>query len=124
MDESLLQAFVGRAILGGFTIGRLEITGDSLIDAIGRDALARTSIIGRRFEILIRTPLSDEELSITLYHEILEAMTVASERPPSSVTMFNEADFERAARQAHAELGPVSPQNLDRMLQSYGFGEE
>jgi hypothetical protein len=124
MGESLFQAFVGRAILGGFTIGRLEITGDSLIDAIGRDALAKTSIIGRRFEILIRTPLSDEEFSITLYHEILEAMTVASERPPSSVTMFNEADFERAARQAYAELGPVSPQNLDRMLQSYGFGEE
>lgn len=81
MAPSLLQAFVGRPILGGFTISRLEVTDDSLVDAIGREALAKTSTIGRRLEIVIRTPLSEEELSITLYHEILEAITVASEHP-------------------------------------------
>jgi len=30
--------------------------------------------------------------------------------------MFNEADFERAARTAHDQLGPATPENLDRML--------
>ncbi len=34
------------------------------------------------------------------------------------------ADFEAAARQAHEQLGPASPENLDRMLQTYGFSEE
>ncbi len=106
MDESFLQAFVGRAILGGFTIIRLELTGDSLVDAIGRQALAKTRITGKRIEILIRTPLSDEEFSITLYHQILEAMTVASEHPPSSVVMLNEADFEHARGVRMQSSGP------------------
>ncbi len=124
MDESLLQALVGRAIQGGFTITRVDLTGDTIVDAIGREAVAKTCITGRRIEILIRTPLSDEEFSITLYHEILEAMTVALEHPPSPVVMLNEAGFERAARQAYEEFGPASPENLDRMLQSFGFGQE
>lgn len=32
--------------------------------------------------------------------------------------MLNEGDFEAAARRAHAELGPASLANLDRMLQT------
>ena len=59
-----------------------------------------------------------------LYHELLEAMTVALEHPPSPMVMLNEAGFERAARQAYEEFGPASPENLDRMLQSFGFGQE
>ena len=45
--------------------------GRPLRDAIGREAIAKTAIIGRRFEILIRMPLSEEDFSVTLYHEIL-----------------------------------------------------
>jgi hypothetical protein len=67
--------------------------------------------------------LDDEELSVTLYHEILEAAAVASDQPPFSVIEFNGADFERAARQMHPMVGLVSPENLDRMLQHFGFGE-
>jgi len=70
--------------------------------------------------VLIQAGLSDPELSISLYHEILEAATVASLHPPDSVMEFNEGDFERAAKAAHAEWGDASPE----MSQSYGFREE
>lgn len=68
-----------------------------MVDAIGRSALAKTQIVGREFHLTILSRLSDEEKSVTLYHEILEAMTVASSEAPASVQNFNEADFERAA---------------------------
>jgi len=61
---------------------------------------------------------------VTLYHEILEAMTVACAHAPSSVKDFNEGDFERAGYEAHERLGPVTPESLNRMLQFYGFRGE
>ncbi len=67
------------------------------------------------FEIELRR-LSADEISISLYYEGLEAATVATVSPPAGVAMFNEADFERAARDAHAELGPATAENLERML--------
>ena len=70
---------------------------------------------------MIRAGLSDEELSVTIYHEILEAATVASIDPPEAVRSFNEGDFERAAYQVHEKFGEVSPANIDRMLQFHGF---
>lgn len=90
-----LSKFQNLRLRGGFTIVRLDITDEQLIDAIGREAIARTAIIDRDFYMMIRGGLTDEELSLTLYHEILEAMTVASDNPPPSVRLFNEADFER-----------------------------
>ncbi len=75
------------------------------------------------FDIVIRT-LSDEETSISLYHEVLEAATVAAAIPPPALTMFNEADFERAARDAQTQLGLATPESLDHMLQSFGFREQ
>lgn len=106
---------------GGFTIVWIKLSDDPMLDAIGRQAIARTSIIGRQFWITVRSDIADEEFSITIYHEILEAMTVASVAPPITVRNFNEGDFERAARQAHKEFGEASPENLDRMLQFYRF---
>ena len=77
--------------------------------------------MGRTLDVVIRADLSKRELSVTLYHEILEAATVAMENPPAAVRDLNEAGFDRAAYQAHEQFGEVSPQNLDRMLQLYGF---
>jgi len=115
------DAFKNRRLRGGFTIVQVDITKEPLIDAVGRPAIARTHIIGRQFSISIRPNLSEGELSVTLCHEVLEAMTVASPDPPASVRLFNEGDFERASYEAHKQFGAVSPANLDRMLQSYGF---
>ncbi|MEN3371148.1 MAG: hypothetical protein V7609_3291 [Verrucomicrobiota bacterium] len=121
MHESFFHEFVGRHLRGGFAIVRLEAADALLADALGREAIARTYIIGSQFFVTIRSGLSDKELSVTIYHEILEAATVASIDPPDGVRNFNEHGFERAAYQAHEQFGEVSPENLDRMLQFYGF---
>ena len=117
------SSFENAALRGGFTIVHVAFAAEPLADALGREAIAQTGIVGRKFHLLIRSGLSDKEFSVTLYHEILEAMTVACFDPPASVTDFNEGDFERAGYEAHEQLGAASPENLNRMLQSYGFRE-
>jgi len=116
-----LSVFHNLRLPGGCTIVHFEITHEPLVDAIGREAIARTTIIGHEFNIMIRSGLTEDELLVTLYHEILEAMTVASDNLPAGVRMFNEGDFEKAAYGAHKELGEASPTTIDLMLQSYGF---
>ncbi|MGC2352337.1 MAG: hypothetical protein WA496_02955 [Candidatus Udaeobacter sp.] len=116
-----LSTFQNLPLRGDFTIVRLELTNEPIADAIGREARARTRIVGRGFDLLIRAGLSQRELSVTLYHEILEAAKAAIENPPAAVRELNEGDFDRAAYQAHEQFGEVSPQNLDQMLQLYGF---
>jgi hypothetical protein len=118
------NSFQGLRLRGGFIIVRIEFVVEPLVDAIGRSALAKTQIVGHEFHLTVLSSLSDKEKSVTLYHEILEAMTVASFKAPASVQDFNEGDFERAAYEAHKRYGPVSPESIDRMLQFYGFREE
>ncbi len=113
--------FKNSQLHGGFTIREIALTQSPIVDAIGREAVAQTSAIARDFRLLIRAGLSEEELSITLYHEILEAASVAVADPLASVIDFNEADFERAAREAHARWGDASPARLNLLLQFHGF---
>jgi hypothetical protein len=119
-----IQQFKNLRLQGGFIIKDIELTDVPIMDAIGREAIAQTSAIAREFRLLIRSRLSEEELSITLYHEILEAASVALANPPAGVMDFNEADFERAARAAHERWGNASLTNLNRMLQFHGFSGE
>jgi hypothetical protein len=119
-----IEQFKNLRLHGGFIIREIELTDVPIIDAIGREAIAQTSDIARNFRLLIRSGLSEEELSITLYHEILEAASVAIEIPPASVIDFNEADFERAAHEAHEHYGNASPANLNLLLQFHGFRGE
>jgi hypothetical protein len=65
--------------------------------------------------------LTEDEQSISLYHEILEAATVAAHNPLESVLEFNEAEFERAAGSLHARLGRATPERLNQMLAEFGF---
>lgn len=95
-----------------------------MVDAVGRSAIAKTQITGRKLHITIFSGLSEAEKSVTLYREILEAMTVAAIEAPASVQDYNEGDFEKAAYEAHERLGPASPESLNTMLQYYGFREE
>lgn len=118
--DSLLNQRLG----GIFFIAEIELTDEPLEDALGREAIVQTRIVGREFRLIIRSGLPDVELSITLYHEILEAATVASLHPPESLCDLNEAGFEAAARQAQQTWGEATAENLNRMLQFYGFGEE
>ena len=121
IDPSMLKNL---RLRGGFEIASIEFTHAPMVDALEREAVATTRIVGRQFDLVIQAGLSERELSITLYHEILEAATVASLHPPNSVMDFNEGDFERAAKAAHAEYGDASQETLNRMLQFYGFREE
>jgi len=116
--------FRGLRLHGGFTIVRLEVITEPLVDALGRMAIAKTRIVGRKFHLSLISNLDEKEWSVTLYHEVLEAMTVACAHPPASVMEFNEGDFERASHEAHERFGPVSPESLNRMLQFYGFRGE
>jgi hypothetical protein len=119
-----LRQFINLRLHGGFIIRVIELTDAPIIDAIGREAVAQTSAIARNCRLLIRAGLSEAELSITLYHEVLEAASVAIEIPPASVIDFNEADFERAAHEAHERWGNASPANLNLVLQFHGFRGE
>ena len=116
-----IRQFKNLRLHGGFIIRDIELTDVPIVDAIGREAIAQTSVIVREFRLLIRSGLNEEELSITLYHEILEAAAVGIANPPDNVMDFNEADFERAARDAHKSWGNASPANLNLLLQFHGF---
>jgi hypothetical protein len=116
-----IRQFKNLWLHGGFIIKDIGLTDEPIMDAIGREAVAQTSGIAREFRLLIRAGLSEPELSITLYHEILEAASVAIASPPANVMNFNEADFERAAREAHERWGNASPANLNLLLQFHGF---
>jgi len=118
------DSFLNQPLAGVFFISEIELTHEPLEDALGREAVAQTRILGQEFRLLIRSGLPDEELSITLYHEVLEAATVASLHPPESVLDLNEAGFEAAARRANKTWGEASVENLNRMLQFYGFRGE
>jgi hypothetical protein len=119
-----VEAFLHQRLDSGFVIAEIDLTHQSLADPLGREAVAQTRIVGREFRLSIRAGLSDEELSVTLYHEILEGATVASSHPPESVCDLNEAGFEAAAWRAQNTWGAASVENLNRMLQFHGFSEE
>jgi hypothetical protein len=116
-----IRQFKNLRLHGGFIIKDIGLTDEPIVDAIGREAVAQTSGIAREFRLLIRAGLSEPELSIMLYHEILEASSVAIASPPATIMDFNEADFERAAREAHERWGNASPANLNLLLQFHGF---
>jgi hypothetical protein len=99
----------------------IRLTSQFLLDPLGRPATAQTVIRGSRFHIFPRNDLNEAELSISIYHEVLEAATVAADHPPESVLEFNEGDFERAARAAHTRLGAASAEHLNQMLAEFGF---
>jgi hypothetical protein len=82
------SSFENVLLRGGFMLVRVEFVAEPLLDALGREAIARTRIVGRNFEIIIRSGLSEEEQSVTLYHEILEAAAVASDTRPAGMTEF------------------------------------
>ena len=116
-----LESLKNVRLLGGFRIVAIVATKEPLTDALEREAIAQTRINASNFSITMREGLSERELSVTLYHEVLEAATVASPAPPLAVIEFNEGDFERAAQEAFTRFGEATLPNLNSMLQSFGF---
>lgn len=97
------------------------LTAKPLLDPIERAASALTLIRAKKFHILLRADLDEAELSISLYHEILEAATIAADVPPSTVLEFNEGHFEAAAQEQHKRCGIATPDSLNQMLADFGF---
>ena len=116
-----LAPFQNLALRGGFLLAEVQLTAQPLLDPSERAATAQTVIRGQRFHIFLRADLDARELSVSLYHEVLEAATVAAERPPDAVLEFNEGHFEQAAQAAHERLGIASPRNLNQLLADFGF---
>ena len=73
-----LASFKNVRLHGGFVITEIEFTKAPMVDALEREALAQTRIVGQKFHLIISGALSEREVSISLYHEILEAATVAA----------------------------------------------
>jgi hypothetical protein len=100
----------GRQASVNFAMGRLgPESGSALLPRLARHS------------ILLRTDLDEHERSVSLYHEVLEAATVAADHPPESVVEFNEGAFERAAQATHARSRIASPESLNQMLAEFGF---
>jgi hypothetical protein len=116
-----LAPFQNLRLRGGFTLAEVRLTAQPLLDPLDRAATAQTIIRANRFHILLRADLNEHELSVSLYHEVLEAATVAADYSPESVVEFNEGAFERAAQAAHARSGIASPESLNQMLAEFGF---
>lgn len=116
-----LAGFQNLSLCGGFLLVEVQLTGGPLLDPLERAAAAQTIIRGSRFHILVRADLDEREISISLYHEILEAAVLATEFPPARLREFNEGDFENAAHDAYQRWGNASPERLNQMLAEFGF---
>ena len=92
-------------------------------DAIGRPALAKAVVEGHAISIELAADQAADELSVSIYHELLEAMTVAVPSPPPAVCDLNEAGFERAAQDAHHCHGLANPRSMLAFLSDFGFTE-
>ena len=116
-----LTPFQDLRLPGGFTLVEVHLAAGPLLDPLGRAAKAQTIIRGKRFHISLQADLDERELSVSLYHEVLEAATVAADHPPEAVLELNESAFERAAQTAQRRLGPATPETLNHMLVEFGF---
>jgi len=106
---------------GGFVISSIDAVPPPLIDPIGRPALAKTTIQGSRIAIVLDATQPADEQSISIYHELLEGLTVALPHPPGSVIDFCEGDFEREARLAFARFGIATPESVLTFVATFGF---
>jgi hypothetical protein len=116
-----LVPFQNLGLRGGFTMVEVRLTAEPLLDPLDRVATAQTIIRGKRFHVLLHADLDERALSVSLYHEVLEAATVAADHPPEAVREFNEGAFERAAQAARGKLGAATPSTLNQMLVDFGF---
>ncbi len=116
-----LAPFRNLRLRGGFTLVEVRLTAEPILDPLERAATAQTIIRGKSLHISLRSDLGEREASVSLYHEVLEAATLAADRPPVAVLEFNEGAFEQAAQAVHTRLGPAAPETPNQMLVEFGF---
>ena len=116
-----LNSFRDLLLPQGFRLLRIELVADPMLDAIGRPALAKATIENRTIAIQLAAGQTSEEMSVSIYHEVLEAMTIGVPFPPSAVRDFTEAAFEQAAKRAHRQHGLASKASVITFLYEHGF---
>ena len=116
-----VSRFQGAPLCAGFAIFSVEIAEGPLLDLLGKPALGRTVINGRKLSITLSGSLSEAEASVTLYHEVLEALTVAVPAAPESVRLLTESGFEGAALFLSRTLRSGVPRESCRHVAIYGF---
>lgn len=116
-----LASFRELPLPGGFVLDSIAAVPGPLIDPIGRAALARTTIHAGRIAIVLDEQQSAEDQSISIYHELIEGLTVAVPIAPGAVMEFSEADFEREARRAFDTFGVATPTTVITFLTNFGF---
>ena len=85
--------------------------------------MARAVIERDTISIDLVADQTSDELSVSIYHELLEALTVGVPSPPQAVCDLNEAGFEKAAKDAHRQRGLANPDNVLNFLHEFGFTE-
>src|SRR5262245_20359390 len=100
-----LSLFLNLRLPGGCIVSEIQLIPGPMIDPIGRPALAKTTIQFPQIAIVLDNAQSPDEQSVSIYHELLEGLTVALPSPPEAVIDFCETDFEREARRAFDTLG-------------------
>ncbi len=111
-------------LVTGHTIISLELSNEPITDARGNEALGWTQTIGREMRIQILAELDEKEISVTLYHEVLEAVLLSCRHPPNSMVKFCESDFDLTAYAMYEKIGAATPNNINHMLQILGFRPE
>ena len=123
MDEETvrLEDFRALRLPGGFLLSEIVLDSRGMLDPMGRPALAKAEIHGATIRIQILAGLPTEEVSISIYHELLEALTVGVDQAPLQVVDFREGDFEKAARDGHARYGLATSTSVLIFLYANGF---
>jgi hypothetical protein len=111
-------------LIDDLRIAQVVVVDGSIDDLFGQPALGRTRVAGRQLHIEISSGLSEDEKSVTLYHEVLEALTVIARHVPELLMNFGEQDFEREGYRAFDRFGAATPATLESVLQFYGFKGE
>lgn len=116
-----LEQFNDLQLPQGFRLLGVETAEAPMLDAIGRPALARAVIENSTVSIYVAADQSPAEISVSIYHELLEAMTVGVPSPPIDVCDLNEAGFEQAAKDAHRRHGLANSSSVLIFLREFGF---
>jgi hypothetical protein len=118
-----LSSFRNAQLRGVASIEFVAVAEGRLVDVSGGPALGHTSTnVGTGvMTIRIAPGLSPTEQSITLYHEVIEAVSLQAESPPALVLDLSEEEIDLLAKLAHEEYGTTKVANLNKLLAELGF---
>jgi hypothetical protein len=116
------DSLVGQTLHSGILIEAIAYE-DELYDVLGRPATGWTRQIGNRLEITLLSGLTEEEASVTMYHELIEAaMGVHFPNDvPIALHEVNEEQIDDLAVKYHQRFGPATVDTLNEMLRELGF---